>query len=321
MDRINRIASYTASGVFPVKLLQDKLAISEGKILPRHLQLNPTNQCDLNCSFCSCSDRVKGLELSFDEIKDILYTFKLFGTVGLTITGGGEPLLHPNINEILDLAKKLNIKTGLVTNGLKIDRLKSGYAQWIRVSYSDERDCSDSFLHKLSNKIIEMPHINWAFSYVLTRKPQWDKLTTIIAFSAKHNFSHARLVDDILDAENVPDISESKQRINGVPGENLVIYQSRKQFTIGRKRCLISLLKPSIGADGKIYPCCGTQYALENAPRDYAETMQMGHWKEFINILIEQKHFDGSVCAKCYYEDYNRLLELLITKLEHKEFV
>ena len=93
-----------------------------------------------------------------------------------------------------------------------------------------------------------------------------------------------------------------------------------KSPPINRER-LISLLKPVIGADGLLYPCCGTQYAMFPPPGDYDDLMCMGPAIELYSIYQEQKHFDGSQCVRCYYDEYNALLEQIIIPLEHKEFV
>lgn len=317
----NRIESYGAANIFPTKLLQNRDIIKDGRITPYHLQLNPTNRCNLNCSFCSCSDRDKTFELPLEEITEMIVMFKIMGTKSVTITGGGEPLCHPKINEILELMSGLGIAIGIVSNGIMLDRMENNCQTWIRISFSDSRDLTKDFLATLARGIERMPRTNWSFSYVLTAKPYYDKLKKVVAFAGEHNFCHVRIVSDLVDVENTPDMDEPKRQLAGISGEEIVIYQGRKKYTAGRQRCLIGLLKPTIGADGKVYPCCGSQYSVTGSPKDFPEVTCMGHWREFKNIFQAQLHFDGSICTRCYYDEYNTALHFMTMNLEHKEFV
>ena len=74
-NNIDIKTSYTAADSIPLKLLLDKdligHAVAHKKLLPIHIQLLPTNRCNLNCKFCSCSARSKTLELDFDLAKII----------------------------------------------------------------------------------------------------------------------------------------------------------------------------------------------------------------------------------------------------------
>ena len=78
-----------------------------------------TNQCNLNCATCynwSGLNR-KRIELSFEQIENII---KLFFPYGLKrfLLSGGEPTLHSEFEKILDLIDKYpQITFGIVTNG------------------------------------------------------------------------------------------------------------------------------------------------------------------------------------------------------------
>ena len=80
-----------------------------------------TNNCNLNCSFCKKNDRVKEY-LSLDNFKIIMS--KLDGyTKYLYFHLMGEPLIHKDINELIDIGStKYNIN--ITTNGYNIKRIK-----------------------------------------------------------------------------------------------------------------------------------------------------------------------------------------------------
>ena len=305
---------YTAASTFPSKLLHNKV-IENGKIIPIHLQLIPTNRCNQTCSFCSCSDRRKDLELSLDKMKGIINTASQLGTKAITITGGGEPLMHKDLNEIIKYASELDIECGLTTNGYLLDRLeKHDNLTWCRISTSDEQKPAYDKISRANNL---NPETDWAFSYVLSRKPNYENLQNSINFANKFNFSHFRLVSDLHDLENVPGMEEIKLNLQD---DKKVIYQGRKDSTRGKKECYISLLKPLIAPEG-IFPCCGVQYAKNGQDRDMIEEMSMGKMEELVDIISNQKQFDGSKCDVCYYSQYNEALKKLMEAPKHRRFV
>lgn len=329
--------SFSAASVFPAKiLLHDKLikkAKKERKIMPLHIQLNPTNRCCFNCPFCSCSSRNKGLELSCKDILEIMEKAKKVGCESVTITGGGEPLMHKNIETIIDDLYALGIEIGLVTNGVMLNKLDKELLKkirWIRISSSDHLIDQlltvgknlDAWLKTIEGAVKIGSKVDWAFSHVVSRRPNYGIIERIIKFANKHEFTHVRLVSDLLDLRNVPRMFEIKTaNMLSKVDDHLVIYQGRKEHAKGTKNCYISLLKPVVGADGKLYPCCGTQYALETPTKDYEKTMCMGNAKEIDKLYEEQKFFDGSLCVKCYYKDYNYALGVLLSDVKHKKFV
>lgn len=81
--------SYTAASVFPSKVLIHKKLNEElrekKKIIPIHIQLNPTNICNLDCHFCSCANRNKGIELPYEDVMEIMTKAKKVGCEAVTI--------------------------------------------------------------------------------------------------------------------------------------------------------------------------------------------------------------------------------------------
>lgn len=321
----NQLKSFTAAGTLPVKLIQGQELVTQvrtGKIPPIHVQLNLTNRCNLNCGFCSCTKRDRQAELSLEQVFMAMSRFRSLGCKAVTITGGGEPLLHPDINFIMKMiAYDLDIKIGLVTNGTKLHNLSVHDAiTWCRISSSDDREPKWDVIRAA---VLLGPRIDWAFSHVLTRTPNWERLGQLVEFANVHGFTHVRIVADLLDlglsAANVQAAREYLTE-SGID-DHLVIYQDRAAYAHGRTNCGISLLKPVLGADGGIYPCCGVQYAQDPPGRDLVPSMRMGGLDDIGCIWQDQAVFNGSVCSRCYYDGYNLALELLASKLDHEEFV
>ena len=91
----------------------------------KRIYIEITNQCNLTCEFCAKSHRPKRF-MSVDEFKMICEQIRFF-TDYIYLHVQGEPLLHPDLKEILEIADHYKLKVQLVTNGTllhgKIDLL------------------------------------------------------------------------------------------------------------------------------------------------------------------------------------------------------
>lgn len=88
----------------------------------KKIYLEITNNCNLNCDFCIKNTRNKKF-MSKEEFEMILNKIKN-DTNYLYFHVLGEPLLHPHINELIDIASK-DFKINITTNGYLIDRIKN----------------------------------------------------------------------------------------------------------------------------------------------------------------------------------------------------
>lgn len=320
----NKTISYTAANSIPVKIFKNLSLVHDlnnGYIPSIHAQIIPTNKCNLKCSFCSCKKRNNDDELTPGQIETLCRNLEFLGCKSATVTGGGEPLMHKGISLILDCMHNHHIKIGLVTNGLLLRRLNKDDLDkitWCRVSCSDERRFEQA------EEVIEWAvnagkNVDWAFSYVAGKKYNAPNLNRYVNFANKHDFTHVRVVSDLLDLDNTTGMDKIKSSVT--VDDSIVIYQGRKEFDAGQKNCLISLLKPVIGADGFIYPCCGVQYAHEQEDLDNPESMRMGRIEDIVKIYSDQKPFNGLQCFRCYYKNYNDILGQMILPMHHLEFV
>src|SRR5208337_5212189 len=85
---------------------------------PEFAQIEPTTQCNLNCRNCSrrfLPEHRKGISMQpkrFGELLDRIPSLKQIHLQGL-----GEPLLTPDLQGIIDLAKARGIRISTTTNG------------------------------------------------------------------------------------------------------------------------------------------------------------------------------------------------------------
>lgn len=80
------------------------------------INIEISNICNLQCSFCPPVERIKGF-MNIDTFKKILPQARNL-TSQICLHLMGEPLLHPNLSEFLDLCLENNVPVFFVTNGV-----------------------------------------------------------------------------------------------------------------------------------------------------------------------------------------------------------
>ena len=90
---------------------------------PRRLVFELTNVCNLNCVMCGRNSKeFKPTVFSMEWFK---YFEPLFDTIEeVTLMGWGEPTMHPNFVEMLEILDKHSARKYFCTNGMKLDVLK-----------------------------------------------------------------------------------------------------------------------------------------------------------------------------------------------------
>lgn len=89
----------------------------------KKIYIEITNCCNLNCHFCPQNHRPPQF-LTINQFKTLLSQLKGH-TNYLYFHILGEPLLHPQLNELLSLAQAENFQVNITTNGYLINNLKN----------------------------------------------------------------------------------------------------------------------------------------------------------------------------------------------------
>lgn len=89
-----------------------------GKLKKAYLEI--TNVCNLDCSFCPKTKRAKGF-LSPEDFETLAARLRPH-TDYLYLHLMGEPLLHPQLDQLLDIAARMGFKVMITTNGTLLPR-------------------------------------------------------------------------------------------------------------------------------------------------------------------------------------------------------
>ncbi len=97
----------------------------------------PIRRCNLSCTYCNEYDdfsKPVATETMFHRVDKLAE----LGTSVITISGG-EPLLHPELDEIIQRIRKNGMIAGMITNGYllmpdRIQRLNRAGLEWLQIS-------------------------------------------------------------------------------------------------------------------------------------------------------------------------------------------
>src|SRR5205085_7276772 len=118
----------------------------------------PVRRCNLACKYCNEFDdfsKPVQLETMFRRVDKLAE----LGTSVITISGG-EPLLHPELDDIIHRIRRHGIIAGLITNGYlltgeRIERLNRAGLEWLQISIDNVTpdDVSKKSLKVLDKKL------------------------------------------------------------------------------------------------------------------------------------------------------------------------
>lgn len=115
------------------------------EVVPLWLELRPTNLCNQDCVMCGtrASRKIKTASLSCSRALEVLRDARELGIKEVRFCGGGEPLLYPDIEILVQSAHKLGLGVMFITNGELLDERRceaiAPYCHYIRLSINGGR--------------------------------------------------------------------------------------------------------------------------------------------------------------------------------------
>src|SRR5436189_3359265 len=135
--------------------------IAHGALSTRHpimAHVIPMRRCNLACAYCNEYDDFSK-PVPLQEMQARLDHLRSLGTSFITISGG-EPLLHPDLDDIIGHIRRLGMLAGMITNGYlltaeRIERLNRAGLEHLQISIDNviPDDVSKKSLKVLDKKL------------------------------------------------------------------------------------------------------------------------------------------------------------------------
>ncbi len=220
----------------------------------RKIYIEITNNCNLNCSFCSKVNRKKKY-MSLEEYEKILNKIKDY-TSYIYLHVKGEPLLHPKVIEMIKLAEKYKLKVNLTTNGVLFDKYAKELGQCNnlnKINFSlHSENSKESYLEDIFNNIKYLSNKTTVIYRLWTLKDnELDKRSTEIVDKIKDYYN--------LSTETVERIKKEKN----IKIKSTIYVDKDNEFewpTINSHKscgfCYALKTHIAILVDGTVVPCC-----------------------------------------------------------------
>lgn len=120
------------------KFVVDHLQNDNWKRNPLVVELDTTEVCNFACPGCISEDLISNkTSFSRERLMNLAQELYDFGVKAVILIGGGEPLAHPAVGELIKFFGTHDISIGITTNGYFIPKYFdeiAEYAAWTRVS-------------------------------------------------------------------------------------------------------------------------------------------------------------------------------------------
>jgi MoaA/NifB/PqqE/SkfB family radical SAM enzyme len=132
--RLRRAVRFLRTRARELRMIGKALAATKHPIL---VHIIPMRQCNLACTYCNEFDDFSK-PVTLEEMKKRLDALADMGTSIITISGG-EPLMHPELDEVIRHIRRRGMIAGLITNGFylnrdRIERLNKAGLEHLQIS-------------------------------------------------------------------------------------------------------------------------------------------------------------------------------------------
>lgn len=330
------------------------LDLRAGKdIVPTHVQIILSDLCNQDCHFCAY--RMSGgfsTELFADadgnknpkrfiptqKALEILDDCARLGVGAIEFTGGGEPTVHPQCFDIIEYAQKLGLSTGLVTNGVRLkDCAAVRGLTWLRVSL--DAGTKQTYRHIRASAAWDRVILNVAMAakidgplfgvgFVVTRE-NYRELVECAALVKALGVPYIR-VSAMFSHDGADYYAGIESEINGLRVEAKVLETDTFKVIdffedrVGDLRnaqpdytfCGEQQFVLYIGGDQRVYTCCTNAYTTHGLIGDLRE-------QSFADWLASHRRYDydASGCHHCQFNDKNRVINYMLSRPAHVDFV
>ena len=271
----------------------------------KKIYIEITNKCNLNCSFCIKDNRFKK-EMSFKDFEIILQKIDKY-TKYIYLHVKGEPLIHSNLDEILNLTKKYNKFVNITTNGVllkeKINILKKyDNIRQINISLHSENK-KKSYIDDILNCVDELNNVFIVYRF----------------WTLKNNILDDRMLEYLEKIKLKYNIDESSYKKilegNNIKIKENVYINKDKEFTwpsleneYCRENGFCYGLRNQIGilVDGTITICCLDSFGISNLGNIFndnlEEILKCDRVNKILNNFNERRAF-LDICKHCSYKE------------------
>lgn len=304
---------------------------------PRRLVLELTNACNLNCVMCGRNaadfkmtvfdmDVFRSLEPLMDTIEEV------------TLMGWGEPTIHPNFIEMLEIINQHSARKYFCTNGMNLKKVHKALFDYkvdvfavsldganeetngrirrgskIDVIVEDLKD----IVREKKERGLSYPYINFVFCAM---KSNFREIPDMVRLAADIGIEEVKVVyltvfdETMLDEtlwgmeQEVREVFDEAIRLGDELGILLKLPHIIGEDVAGdklHKDCYVGWRDFFLGSDGYVRPCMSTpvQFFKYDRNKDFMDIWNAKEYQEYRANVNDQAKMD-SPCKRCYQSSH-----------------
>lgn len=264
----------------------------------KNIYIEITNICNLNCSFCSKSNRPKK-EITPIEFEDIIKKIDKY-TDYIYLHVKGEPLIHRQLDDILKITKDHHKKVCITTNGVFLNETKDILNKYdniyqINISLHSENN-KKNYLEDIFSAVdkLKYPYISYRFWTLEDNK--MDNKTKYYLNKIKEKYNKEEIHDGIELDSKVYLSLDNKFTWPSIDNK----YYNDKGYCLGGRRHLAIL------SDGTVSICCLDSDGISNLGNIFTSSLEDILKTDKYQKTI--KHFNDNkvyleICKHCSYKE------------------
>lgn len=330
------------------------------KIYPLYVEISPVGACNHRCTFCAV-DYIgyQNIRWEADLLKNRLSEMSIAGVKSVMFAGEGEPLLHKELDEIIEHCNNIGINSSITTNFVLLNE-KNAYkiiknASWIKISINAGTKESYAKIHrtkeadflkvldnmKLAVKTKKEHNLTCTLGAQMLLLPENkdDALTLaktvkdigldylVIKPYSQHLFSETKTYKDI-DYKPMLALEQELEKLND---ENFnVVFRSNTMKKLDSVHCYEKCYSTPyfwahLMANGDLYGCSAylqqSKFCYGNLKEtSFKEVWESEKRKKSVNYVRDKLDISGCR-ANCRMDEVNGYLWRLKNPKEHDNFI
>lgn len=279
---------------------------------PVRFNVEPTNYCNLSCSMCPRELNRPFGYMEFNLFKKIIDESILYGKrLIITLNKDGEPLLHPELTQMIKYAKDKEAahKINFYSNGILLSEAKS--IELIKSGLDTIHISIDAFSNETYKKIknsqkLEVVEEN-VKKLVELKKKLLSKIPLVIVKIIRTAETQAEIKQFINKWKGIADFIEIGEyhTWDGTLNDTGLSEQPEAKQRIKRYPCTFLWYNPVILWDGRVTTCC-VDYQGKGIIGDVNEELLSKIWQGKVLQNIRRAHLENEydtipLCNKCQF--------------------
>lgn len=270
----------------------------------KKIYIEITNICNLKCNFCPETNREKKF-MSVKEFEHIIYKIHNYTNL-VCLHVKGEPLLHNELDEFLNILEKYNLKANITTNGTliknKLNIIKNSKAVR-QINFSihsitqNEKEMKQ-YLQDIFESVEQLENVFISYRLWNMRNIKENDINSNIIKKFEEKYNIQRLKKELMKKE----FYEIEKNIFINQDTEFEWPNVNKEVLLKKGRCLALKEQLAILVDGTVVPCCLDNNGDIPLGNIFEETIENILKKEYTKLM--KNNFENSVlthklCERC----------------------